>query len=485
MKALASSLKSGRLLSPTVTATAMLFAIDMVTNLTDYAFHIYLGWSLSPADFAIVQTLNAVLLIVVTAFAVLQPVVARFTAMFNARREAVYAKGQPPQTPARLAAWVEIMRRQVSRHPVDPRSRAVFLRYMRQGLLLGLLLFAAAWLLRTYLAAWLNVPVAALSAASFLLLLVLLRPVAFGMLQGQQQFTAFGLSRTAYAVGRLLLAVIFISLLGGAAVAGVAAMPLGALLSLAVALAFLGRDVWLPTRSGEAGTVDEALIREGWRLSLAALFAYAAFMSLQNLDLIWANRYFAPPAAGAYATAVVFRRILVVLPGAILVILYPRIVTQVTRHRSPDRLLLKAAAVIIGVTGCLTVIYFLFGPWLVNLLFGKQYAAAAPLLGWMGLAMIAYAVASIWLNLYLATRPWPFVAMLTAVTGVQILMLSRFHETLQQLVTVFLITGWTVAVAGLILYVAWMRPELRRGKQAYANERATQALSAGFDEAGE
>jgi O-antigen/teichoic acid export membrane protein len=464
MKAWASNYKGFILESPAVWTTGMLFAVDMVTNLTDYAFHLFLGWSLTPSEFAVVQTINALLLILITAFAVLQPVVARFVATFNAQAK---EENDEPQKPEDPSSWRTVLQDQFARQPATPHSRTIFQRYMRQGLLTGAVLFAVVWLIRTSLATWLNVPVGALIAASLMLLLVLIRPVTFGVLQGQQQFVAFGLSRTSYAVGRLLLAILLITILGGGAIAGVLAMPIGALLSFAVALAFLGREIWQP-----GAPVAHEDIASGWRLSLAAFIAYTAFMSLQNIDLIWANRLFTAPVAGIYASAVVLRRVLVVLPGAILVILYPRLVAEVTRHQLPDRLLLKASVAIVGVTTFLTGFYFLFAPWLVDLMFGEQYVGAASLLGWMGVAMIAYALAAVWLNLFLATRPWPFVAVLATITGLQLLLLSRFNQNAEQLTAVFLLTGWLVALSGLLLYRYWLRPQMQIANSNYWNKRS-------------
>ena len=68
------------LLRPAAWQTGFLTGLDGFTNLLDYGFHIYLARVLLPADFAIVQTLNTAALILLTAFAVLQPVVARYTA---------------------------------------------------------------------------------------------------------------------------------------------------------------------------------------------------------------------------------------------------------------------------------------------------------------------------------------------------------------------------------------------------------------------
>lgn len=451
-------LNPNRLLSAVAWQTLFLFAVDGVTNLVDYGFHAYLGRVLSPGDFAIVQTMNALFLVIVTAFAVLQPVVARYVAE-SAVQE---SEGVGAQSSAILPN-----RTRTGRFALQQSAGAVFRLYLGQSVVLGGALTVLVLLGGNTVAAWLNVPVAAVTLGAAMVFFSLVRPVVAGMLQGSERYVAFGITRTVYAVGRLVLALLLIGLLGGKAIAAVAVMPAGALLALVAGLLLIG-PMWhdllnratsfgsdLPNRS----TVSGKIVWEGWRLSLAALLAYTTYMLLQNIDLIWVNRTFSPDVAGSYATVVVLRRVLAVLPGAVLVVLYPRVVSRVAQGVLPDRLLLKAAAVIVTSTLAVTTLYFLFGPTIVALMFGDNYPHAAGLLGWQGAAMMGYGLAAVWLNLFLATRPWPFVGLLAAVSLLQISLLTMAH-TIVTVTAVLILSGWLLVIGGLVLYLLWLRPRL-------------------------
>jgi hypothetical protein len=395
-----------------------LFVIDGLANLVDYLFHIYLGRALAAGAFATVQTANAAALVVVTAFSVSQPVVARYMAA---------GEGGP----------------------------AYFRYIFRRGALAGLLLTALVLAARESLGRWLNVAPIVVATGAAILLLSQLRPVVAGALQGQQRFVAYGLTRIVHAAGRLALAVLFIGGLGGGAVAAVATLPLGAVLATAAGLLFLGTAVW------QGGLLPDALRHHGWQLLGGALVAYAAYMSLLNADLIWVNRSFDAGTAATYATAVLLRRALALLPGAVVVLLYPRLVATVHRGQSPDRLLALAAVAIVGPILLLTGVYLVAGPLLIRLTFGTQYEAAVSLLGIMGLAMVGYGLATLWLNAWLATRPAPFVLLLALTALAQQLLLARYHATLAQVTTIFAASGWFVAIAGAFLYLLWLRPRLR------------------------
>ena len=402
-------------------ATLFLFAVDAVTNVVDYGFHIYLGRKLLPGDFAAAQAINAALLIVLTMGGVFQPAVAR----------------------------------QVVEAGDAHRSGALFRAWLWPAALLGAALSMLAWLGRAPVAAWLGVPTAATGLASIMLFVALARPVVGGMLQGSERFVAFGALRATYALARLASGVILISL-GGGLLGAVAAMPVGGLASLLAGLGFLGSVAWKSKERADA----RAILR-GLELSLAALVAFGAYMLMMNNDLLWANRSLAPQVAGAYATAVLLRRVVSLLPGAAIVVMYPRAVARVASGTSPDRLLLKTGGIVLASGAALTAIYFALGPQIIRFTFGAGYETAGALLGVMGLAMVGYSLASIWMNLYLAIRPGPYVAFLAAMAIAQSLLLSLLHANVGQIMAIFAAGGWTLALGGLALYLLWTRPSLR------------------------
>jgi O-antigen/teichoic acid export membrane protein len=404
--------------------TGYLLAIDGLNNLVDYGFHIYLARVLLPGPFAVLQSINAAVLVLLTAFAVSQPVVARFVAESA-------AAGHAPGL-----------------------DRSLFRFYFLRTLLLGSLLTLLAWWSRAYLASWLNVPEAAVTLGSAMLLLATIRPVVLGILQGRRQFAAFGLTRLANALARFGAAVILVGRFGGGSLAAVAALPLASFISLLLGLAAVGR-VW------RASAPLPGSFRRPGALTISAFLAFTAYMSLLSMDLIWVNRLFAAETAGAYAAAVLLRRVLALLPGAVVVVMYPSAVAWVAQARLPDRLLAQATAVIIGLTLLLTALYAIMGQSIIRWTFGADYVSAAPLLVGMGLGMVGLGQAAVWMNFYLATRPQPYVLLLVATALAQIALFNQGNLSLPAIVTIFAASGWLAALGGLLLYLAWLRPALK------------------------
>ncbi len=268
--------------------TASLFVFDSLANIVDFGFYFWMGRVLIPADFAILQTLNSVVLVYIAASGVFQPVVGRFVA--EAR-----GKKQQESIPA------------------------IFQTFLRAAFWLGLALAVLVFMFSNTIAQLLNLPNWTIQISALVILLSTLRPIAIGMLQGQERFLPFGITRFITAFSRLVLAVILVHY-GLALTGAVIAFPFGWLTGVLVAFLFLDKSNWIKNEPAPKG-----LLREGWKLSFYALLAYFAFMSLTSIDLIWVNRNLSGELAGAYASLVLLRRVIALLPGIAVVIMFPRI----------------------------------------------------------------------------------------------------------------------------------------------------------------
>ncbi len=395
--------------------TVLLFILDGLANAIDFLFHFWMGRVLIPADFAVLQTLNSIALVYVTASGVFQPVVGRFVA--EAR-----GKGQSDLIPA------------------------IFKPFLRAAFWLGFILSILVFLLSNFLAQVLNLPNWTIQLSAALIFLSTLRPIAAGVLQGQERFIAFGFTRLALSLGRILL-VFFLVQAGLGLAEAVAALPFGWLVSVICAFLFLGKALWK-----KESLPDQNLLREGWKLSVYALLAYFAYMSLTSLDLIWVNRYLSGDSAGAYASLVLMRRIIALLPGVAVTVMFPRIARILAEGGQPHQSLIQTAAIILAASGALTILYFTFADQLITIIFGHAYQTASSLLGWMGIAMIGVSLSSIWLNYYLAEKPMNFVILLVAAVALEWSLLNVLPISMNNAVLAFGATGWLLSLGGLVIY---------------------------------
>lgn len=396
--------------------TAALFLLDGLANVVDFLFHFWMGRVLIPADFAILQTLNSVMLVYTTASGVFQPVVGRFIAE-------AHGKGRSDSIPG------------------------IFQSFLRAALWLGLALAGIILLLSKNLAQLINVPAWTVQISAALIFLSTLRPIAAGSLQGSENFVAFGIARLALSLSRILLVFFFLPAGVGLFIA-VLALPFGWLASVLCAFLLLRKPFWIRSKPA-----SQNLLHEGWKLSFYALLAYLAYMSLTSLDLVWVNQNLPGEVAGAYAGLVLMRRIVALLPGVAVTVMFPRVVKILAKGEFPNRVLAQTAAIILAAGGFLSLLYVMFSHQLITFIFRERYQAAIPLLGWMAVAMIGVSLSSIWLNYYLAEKPRNFVILLGVAVALEWVLLNLFPPSMQSAVLAFGITGWLLSIAGLFLYI--------------------------------
>jgi O-antigen/teichoic acid export membrane protein len=403
--------------SEPATQTGLLFVLDGLANGIDFLFHFWMGRVLIPSEFAILQTLNSIALVYTTASGVFQPVVSRFIAESGTRKD-------------------------------GDEDAAIFQTFLRAALWLGSVLAGIVLLLSGRIATLFNLPRWTIQMSAVLVLLGTLRPIAAGALQGKERFLAFGLTRLALSVGRIVLV----------------------LISVLCASLLLGRHFWIPGKSTSGN-----LLVEGWRLSFYALLAYLAYMTLTSLDLLWVNRYLPGETAGAYASLVLMRRIVALLPGVAVTVMFPRVVRALAGGNNPALILAQTAAIILVVSGGLSLLYFIFNDTLIQVIFGTGYLAAAPLLGWMGLAMMGISLSSIWLNYYLAEKPRSFVLLLGIAVGLEWIALRLLPPSIENATLAFGATGWLLTAAGTVLYLFRARRTLTRPGSASTLQRENNA----------
>ncbi len=278
-----------------------------------------------------------------------------------------------------------------------------------------------------------------LFAASAMVLMLFLREMSYGALQGVQAFAGLGLVQVTQAALRLAFAAALIRL-GAGCTGAVLAQPLGCVGALLLALWWLR-----PYRSGP----DLPPLAVNRWYSLATLVGLAVFGVLSNLDALFVKHWFSPRIAGDYGTVVTLEKMSLFVPWAVGFVLFPKVAKRKAdgEDTRPIVLLSLAAALVPGLA--LTFAYFAFPGALVRLCFGPAYADPGIVLGLASLAATLQAGVQIWLNYALSTGRNAYVYLLAGVLGLQACALYLFcRDSVLSMTVVMVMAGLLANVAG-------------------------------------
>jgi O-antigen/teichoic acid export membrane protein len=279
-------------------------------------------------------------------------------------------------------------------------------------------------------------------AASPAILLLFVRAVTDGVLQGTQAFTRFGAVQVAQALVRLMFAAGLICL-GLQAAGAIFALPLAMAAVLVLAL------WWLRPHFQHAGDVPARPV--SWDYLWYTLLGFACFAVLTNMDALFVKHFFSPRIAGDYAPVVTLARISLFIPLAMGIVLLPKVKDRQTRGESGRPVLLLALAGTVAPGSVLTLLYFLFPGLLVRTVFTGAYADPGVILGLASVAASLYAGLNVWLNYALALERPVFVYALVAGLILQALGMFLFgRNNLARMLVVMISCGAIANFAGAI-----------------------------------
>ena len=281
-----------------------------------------------------------------------------------------------------------------------------------------------------------------LYAASLALLMLFVRPVTDGTLQGVQQFIGLSTVQVLQSALRLLFAAILI-LAGWQAFGAMLALPLATTLALLAAIWFL-RPYF---RQPESIVIVPSVSLRYSAYTLLGLLSYAL---LVNVDAIAVKRFFSESVAGDYGTVVTLGKINLFATLGIGMVLFPKATQRHAAGRDSRPVLGLALGATLLVGFILTAVYFLASGSIVKTIFSDTYADPGIVLGLVGAATTLYAAISIWLNYALSLNRHNFIVALAVLVLLLIVGLALFHERLETIAVIMIAAGVAGNIAGAV-----------------------------------
>jgi O-antigen/teichoic acid export membrane protein len=296
----------------------------------------------------------------------------------------------------------------------------------------GGLTLCAPFLARAIDLTWEAVPVTAV-----LIGLGALLAVCQGFLQGLGRFGALGASNGLYATLRPVL-VIPLLILGLGVAGAMAASALGAFAGVGLALWAL-RDLSRtpPARARRVAVENFGLVVSG----------LLAFTILTNVDLLVAKAFLTPEEAGTYASAALVGKVAAFVPAAaISPVLLPSVTARLRQGQDVREPLRKSLVVAVAFGLALTGVLLLVPESFVAWSFGPGFANATGLLAPSAAAMTIYGAINVHLAFALAVGDRPFVWLLGAAVGVELVLFAVLHGSGYQLIAAMALAGLPVLV---------------------------------------
>lgn len=266
----------------------------------------------------------------------------------------------------------------------------------------GGLILAAAWVALTPLVArFLHLP-SSVPAALLAPWLATVAPAAVlqGVMLGRRRYAPVAVCQLGSAAVRLASGIVFVEIgLGVSGAVGATAMSGVAILAILVAASgrtLASRGVPVVPSAGD---------------SMRSMASLAGVTVLTSIDVWLARRFLAPAGAGLFSSASTLGRIALFIPGAVMAVVFPALVSVGPDQSAVRRLLLRAAGYISALSLAAAGALAGFSAFALRVLFGPSFLAARPVVGILALAYAAACLVVLLEYFFLAQRSrWSWFA---------------------------------------------------------------------------
>lgn len=365
-----------------------------------YIFHFMMGRYLGPKEYGILGSLLAIIYIITVITNVIQTSITNFTSKFKTENK--YGK---------ISFLLKNSIRKIGIYSV--------------------VLAIIFVLITPILGKFLNVedinPIYILSG---FIIASLLLPIIRGVLQGTQHFSALSFNYLVEGAIKILVGVIIILMglrVNGAVIAIVASYSIPFLMGL------------IPLKNILKTSPEPFETKKVYFYSIPVLITIAIITMTYSVDVLLVKHFFPETEAGYYAALALLGKIIFFIATPIIFVMFPKITEMRQNGKDYKSLLYKSIIILLLLSIPVNLFYVLFPKLTVFLLFGNEYFAIVPLIGMFGIAMTLLSM-SYMISFYnLATEKKGFMVILLLSLITEILLISRFHSSLNQIV--YILTG--------------------------------------------
>ena len=270
-------------------------------------------------------------------------------------------------------------------------------------------------------------------------------PPAF--LQGAQKFTPLAILNITYALVKL-----FVGLGVAGALSGYFFGPFLMLLA----------GVWLLRRyfRRRLETVANASPKMGpiYRYIVPTLLALLSFAVLTNIDVTLVKAFFSPQEAGYYSVAQMVGKIILFLPAAVAVVVFPKAASLKALGSSSIHLFHRGLKLATLLSGSAAAVCWLFPETVLLILTGKTDPEIVSLVGLFALAMGFYSL--LWLEIFynLSVGATRFIKFLLLAAAGQVTAICLYHPDLRTILILLNIFGCLSFLGAFFLTPGSLQP---------------------------
>ncbi len=381
-------------------------------SIFNYLYHLFMGRMLGPTEYGVLGSLFAIIYFATFSTDTFNKVISKHAAEFHSKNEKGFLKYLIKRGLMKVALY---------------------------GTIVLLIYFAAI----PFLAEFLNIEsYTELAITGVIAFFSLVGVVFSGALNGMQKFVWQNLSSVISTLLKFSIAILLV-FLGFGVNGALFALVIGAIAGIFIS--------YIPLKKLLKTTKPEKFnTKRIYQYALPVFFSSLFVILLITADQLLVKHFLSSADAGFYAAAGNIAKAIWFSSGFLTAALFPKIASLKARNLNASKILIKAI-IYTSLLALIGLTIFYFAPSLVvGVLYGPQYAPISSLIFLFGLGMAFFSLIQLLVVYNLATDRYGFVYILALGLLAEVIGITYFHESLLQIVKIFLISTLSVLILTLI-----------------------------------
>ncbi|MFH1459889.1 MAG: oligosaccharide flippase family protein [Candidatus Omnitrophota bacterium] len=276
-----------------------------------------------------------------------------------------------------------------------------------------------------------------------LLFISTILPLNLGALQGLEKFKSLGTASIANGLLRVGLGVLIVKLgfrVGGA----LTALIISGVVAFLIAFIPLRKFFFFRPNANSPDFDEKLDLRGIYKYCFPAFIALFSFALLTNMDLQLISPYFSAKDAGYFAIARMIGKIILYLPGAITIVMFPKIAAEHSQNKDTTGTLKKSLFIVGTMSFIAGAICMLFPNLILKALAGTVYPECIPLVMPFVISMSFYALCSVFLYYQLSVHNMKFIYIFGVFVLLQAGLIKLFHNSLLQVM--YIVCGCSIGL---------------------------------------
>ena len=391
-------------------AVGIIFLSSGIVNVFNLIFWLYMVRKLSTVEYGILNSLFSLFMIISLPIGSLQTVVTKFVSQFSGENSSF-------------------------------QKIRLFLFYLGKRILI---VFGAIFILflifSPNIASFMKIPsVSLIIVTGIAVLILIISPIPSGTLQGLQLFPTLAVIGVIVGFTKLAFSITLVAL-GYSVMGAMLGLILSSFLGLIITVFKMPKELFLSKKNN---TVESKILKPDsiFKYFIPVTVGLFCFIVLTNIDIILVKHYFSPLEAGYYSVAQMVGKIILFLPIAICVVMFPKIVDLYAQNKNTIPILKKSLTFVSILSFGGVIISILFPQFILNVLTGKAELQSIPLVPIFALAMGFFALVSVLMYYHLSIHNYKFILAMVFFTFLQIILIAFFHKQLIDVLYILLFSS--------------------------------------------